>query len=314
MELALTVADQILVMFLLMGVGVAMYKLKFFSDQAVKDLNNFVVVVVVMAAVIDPFTTSDYTVERMKNLIITLVLAVFYNLAVIFLSNIIYGTKNIESKISLLATVYPNSGFMAFPLLAAVFSAEGLFYGAIYIAVFNVFVWIHLVPLLSDQPKHNTKQFLKIIFKNPVILAVIFSVCMYALQIKLPAPISTTVGYIAGLNTPLAMILLGVFVSKTNVLKAFTNIKVYKVCFLKLFVMPMLFLGVMKLISLVFPIEPIVATCLLISTGAPTAGIVTIMCERFDIDTNFSIQIMTLCTLLSIISLPVVVYFAQIII
>ncbi|MFI3115998.1 MAG: AEC family transporter [Clostridia bacterium] len=313
MELALTVANQILIMFLLMGVGVALYKLKFFSDQTVKDLNNFVVVVVVMAAVIDPFTTSEYSTERMKNLCVTLVLAILYNIVVIFLSNIIYTKKNMEAKISLLSTVYPNSGFMAFPLLSAVFPSEGLFYGAIYIAVFNVFVWIHLVPLLSDEPKQNLKQFFKIISKNPVIIAVVASICMYALKIKLPEPISVTVGYVAGLNTPLAMILLGVFVSKTNILKAFTNLKVYKVCFAKLFVMPMLFLGAMKAISLVFPIEPMVATCLLISTGAPTAGIVSIMCERFGIDTDYSIQIMTLCTLLSIISLPIVVYCAQIV-
>ncbi|MFI3226347.1 MAG: AEC family transporter [Clostridia bacterium] len=314
MQIAMTLANQILIMFLLMGVGIFSYKLKFFTEEGIRDLNNFLVVVIVIAAILDPFTTSDYSPERVKNLIIASILALFFNLVGILISTLAYSTKNLESKISILASVYPNSGFMALPLLSAVFGSEGVFYGAIYIAIFNIFVWAHLVPLLTDGPRQPAIQYVKIIAKNPVIIAIIVSIFLYVMDIKFPTPIATVVSYISGLNTPIAMMLLGMFVCKCNVLKAFTNFKIYTVCAMKLVVLPLIFLVAMKIVTLFYPLDQTVVVCLLISSGAPTAGIVTIMCERLGNDIEYSIQIMTLCTLLSLFSLPFVIYLAQTII
>lgn len=312
MDIALTLANQIVIMFLLMSVGVFSYKLKFFSDIGVRDLNNFLVIVIVIASILDPFTTTEYSDERVKNLLIAFILAICFNLIGIFISTLIYGTKNLENKISILSSVYPNSGFMAFPLLLAVFGGEGVFYGAIYIAIFNIFVWVHLVPLLGNEPKKSISEYIKVMMKNPVIIAVVISISLYMLDIKFPAPIASVVAYISGLNTPIAMILLGIFMSKSKI--SLTNLKIYKVCAMKLIVLPMIYLILMKIITLFYPIDQMVVVCLLISSGAPTAGIVTIMCEKLELDSNFSVQIMTICTLFSVITLPLVVYIAQIII
>lgn len=314
MEVALTLSTQILIMFLLMAIGVYCNKLQIFTIEGERDLNSFLVVIVVIAVILQPFTTTEYSTELLHNLFIALMLALLFNVVGIIISSLIYGTKTLEAKISILSSVYPNSGFMALPLLFAVFGSEGLFYGAIYIAVFNIFIWIHLVPLLNDEPKKSFLQYAKLIAKTPVVITVVISIFLFAFDIKLPYPIETVVSYIASVNTPLAMILLGIFVSKTNMLNAFTNIKIYKICAMKLVILPLVYIFILKIITFFYPIDQTVIVCLLISSGAPTAGIVSIMCNRLGKNVEFSIQTMALSTLLSLVTLPVVVFLAQTII
>ena len=38
-------------------------------------------------------------------------------------------------------TVFSNCGFMSLPLQKAILGDDGWFYGSIFVAVFNVFVW-----------------------------------------------------------------------------------------------------------------------------------------------------------------------------
>ena len=310
MEIAATVANQILIMFLLMAVGAIVAKLKYFSTGTIKEVNNFLIVFVISCAVINAFQ-MEYNARYVKNLGIILVLSVVAHLIGIAIATFIFKKKDLKSKLSIFGSVYSNSSFMALPLLSSVFGTEGIFYGAAYIGVFNIFIWSHGVDLIDpNKIKGYKDNFIKII-KNPVVFSVFVGIFLYVTNIRFHQPVNDVLGYIASLNTPLAMILLGVFITKCNLLDAFKSGRIYLISFLRLLLIPVILLFIVKGITLFVDLDKTLVLALLISVGCPTAGTMAMMSERFDIDTGFAVKSITVCTILSIVTIPFLMIIAQ---
>lgn len=313
MDVVITIANQIIIMFLLMGVGVFLERRKAFSPQTVKELNSFLITVVVMAAIVTAFQT-EYQESFVRNLFVGLIIGAIAHLIGIVLATAIFGKKTLENRLSIFGSVYSNSTFMGLPLVTAVFGAEGTFYAAIYVAVFSTFIWSHGASLVDGDNTKTIKERAFQIIKNPVILSAIFGMFCYITNIRFPVQISNVIGYVASLNTPLAMILLGIFMAKCNIFEAIKNVKIYKVTILRLIIIPLTFLLVMKVLMMFFVIESNMVLAILISVSCPTAGTMAMMSERFDVDTSYAIQTITLCTIASLATIPLIMMIAQAII
>lgn len=310
MENALLVAYQIIVMFLLMAIGFALQKFNFFSEKTVKELNNFVIYIVISAAIIDAFN-FEYSSEMVANLGTACVLAVIAHAVGIVMSKVFFGSKTHTNRIASFACMYSNCGFMALPLLSSVFGSVGVFYGSAYIAIFNIFIWCHGAYVVSDKPPLPIKQKLTAIVTNPVIISVFLGILLYITNIRFPAPVQDVISYVASLNTPFAMIMVGIFVGKCNVFEAFKSAKIYMICLAKLFIMPVSMIFILKALSSFVTIDNALMLCIIISSSCPTAGTVAMLSERADVDTSFGVKSSTITTLLSVISIPTVILIAQ---
>lgn len=311
MELALNVTNQIIIMFLLLGVGILIYKLKFFSDETIKQLNNFLMVFIVSASVLESFILTDFTFEKTYNLIFAIIFAVIFHLLAILISSFVFGTKTLNAKTAVLSSIYSNCGFMALPLLNAIFGSDGIFYGSAYICVFNAFLWGYASPLLQDSNKTSFSENMKIVAKNPVIITIFVSFIVYLLNFNIPSQLTSVVSYLSSLNTPLAMILVGIFVAKCKSFDCFKQKSFYMIILMRLIILPLIFLGVLTFIAFLFNVDNTVILCSLIASSCPIAGSIAMMCERYNIDTSFSVQLLTFCTLASIITIPLMIYIAQ---
>ena len=87
-----------------------------------------------------------------------------------------------------------------------------------YVALLNLFQWTYGLYLITGEKE---VIHLKAVLKNPVFLGLCAGLVFFLLPVKIPGIITKTIGYMADMNTPLAMIVLGSYLVKTDIKSIF---------------------------------------------------------------------------------------------
>lgn len=300
----LTVLNQVSVLFLLMGVGYALSLGKVINDDCSSRLTTFLCYIVCPAVILYAFQIK-FSSDMFRNLIIMAVAAAVIMAASIIIIHIVFNKKTVKNAdtrhVLQFSSVYSNCGFMGYPLLQAIAGNTGLFYGSVFNGIFNIFAWTHGISLFSG--KVTGKSALKG-FLNPNILALFVGIVLFRFSIILPDPFYSTVKYIAQLNTPLSMIIIGTTLTEIPIAKIFLGVPVWVGTFARNVAVP---LGV--LFGLHFAgLSGNILMCLTILCACPTAGLTVIFAKLSGKDTVFSGKLITLSTLISVISIPALIW------
>lgn len=98
--------------------------------------------------------------------------------ATILLVSLVFKGKDSKKRVLRFATVFSNCAFMSFPLQEAVLGDDGLFYGAVFVAVFNILVWTYgLVCMSGDIKEISAKK----LITNPGIIGVVIAIIILRL-------------------------------------------------------------------------------------------------------------------------------------
>ena len=199
-----------------------------------------------------------------------------------------------------------NAGFIGIPLAQAVIGDEGVFYMAASVALLNLFQWTYGVYIMTDRRDSISA---KTIAKNPVVIAIVIGVVLFVSQIPVPGIVTSTLGYIAGMNTPIAMILMGTYLAKLP-LKKLLDKRAYGCVLFRLVIIP-------AVILLVFWALPVtnedIALAAFLAAATPVGANICVFAQQYDCDYEFSVVTVCLSTLLSVITVPLLVSFAQMI-
>ena len=142
---------------------------------------------------------------------------------------------------------------------------------------------------------------------NPGVIGVSIGLIIFLLSIPVPKVIAEPISYIASLNTPLPMLIIGYHLMKSNILEGLKNIKCFFAIGIKLFLFPLLALLVMYLCG----VRGTMLISSVISCSAPTAAITTMFSDKYSCDTALSVNMVSISTLLSLISMPILITLAQ---
>lgn len=294
------ILKQTFIMLLLMLVGVLCYKTKIISSASNKELSKFVLQVVNPVMIFMSYQTEIHA-DLVKNLFITFGLSVIsFVITIIAVYILISKKKGRETEIERFSAIYSNCAFMGIPLANAMFGMEGVFYLTAFITIFNLFVWTHGIILLTGEK--DFKQVIKV-FYSPTIIAIVLGLIAFFTQIELPKLPAKVLDYIASLNTPLAMIVSGISMAETNVFKMIKKPDVYRVCLVKLIILPV----ILSVLLVFLPVDEKVRLIVLVAASAPPAATCTLQCLRYGKNYLYSSEIFTSGTILSIITLPLIV-------
>lgn len=299
-----TILRQTGIMLILILVGVICSKAGIISKEANKDLSKFVLQVVNPVVILMAYQ-SEYRTELVKNLLITFALSVLAFVVLIGMSYLLIRKKEgRETEIERFSTIYSNCGFMGIPLIDALFGSEGVFYLTAFITVFNLFVWTHGIILISGEK--SMKQVVKVL-RSPTIISIVLGLIMFFAQIKIPSVPAQALEFIAGINTPMAMIVSGVTMADTDILRMLKKPGVYYISFLKLIGIPVLLAFILVLID----IPAVVRVTVLVAASAPPAAMCTLHCIRYGKNSVYASELFSLGTIASIATLPVLVKIAE---
>ena len=302
-------------MLLILLLGCLCYRLKLVDEAGNKMLANLLLLVVNPLVAITALQT-DCRPELITGLIISYLLAIATHLLAICLSHFLIrkgrenaagGTVQNGSEDYLLerfSCVYSNCGFIGIPLVQSILGDEGVLYLTAYMTVFNIFSWTHGIGLITGR--FSFAQLKKGLL-SPMVIACLTGLILFFGRIKIPQVPSDAINYVAGMNTPLAMLIAGISVAQTDFLKMLKNARIYFISALKLLLIPLVTLPILA----VLPVSFNVALTILIAVACPTGATGTAFALKFHKNYRYASEIYAFTTLLSLITIPFFVYAAE---
>lgn len=302
----INVLTQVLILLILIMLGAVLTKAKMLNAETVKGMTDLVLYIVTPCVIIKSFV-REFDPSLTKKLLISFAIAFLAHTGYIILSHILLHSKNkAQEKVLRFGAVFANCGFMAVPLLDALIGDLGVFYGTAFIAVFNILVWSYGIVIMSGSAKALTPKKLII---NPGIIGTVVGLLIFFLNIPIPKIVFEPISFLAALNTPLPMIIIGFHLANSNLLDGLKNLKAMFAIFLRLIIFPSLALGVMYLCG----VRGEVLVACTISASVPTAANTTMFASKFGADTSLSVSMVSLSTILSLATIPIIVTLAKMI-
>ena len=294
----LVVAGQVVTLFLLMGVGFVMARLGRLSPGTLGQLSSLLLYVAIPCVIISSMQI-DPEPGLLRNIGVMFLITAAYYVVFCSLLPLLFRSSPEDTRVVLrFGTVYANNGFMGIPLLQAVLGPSTAIFAVVATVTFNLAQWTHGVILMSGRKRLSLRQALL----NPGTVGLTVGLVLFLSGLRLPSMVGSAVGFLADLNTPLAMVVIGGQMARTSLGSTFRRPDLYAVALLKLAAIP----AVTALALLPFHLPPLVYCSMVILAGTPTAGTSSILAQQFGRDAGSAAQMVTLSTLLSVITLPLV--------
>ena len=299
-----TVFTQVIILFILIFIGFILNKIKVLNEVGAKAITDIVLYIATPAVIIKSFI-RDFSPTLLKNLGIGFLAGIIAHIIFIAVSLLLLHSRDInKQKVLQFGIIFSNCGYMSLPLLQAVLGDDGVFYGATYIAVFQIMIWSYGLFLMGNGLESMTPK--KVIL-SPGIIGFTIAFIIFVLEIPIPEIIYQPVSYMASLNTPLPMIVIGYHLANSNVLNALKNINLLFATIIKLVILPIIAIFGFYICGIKGTMPMALTTCI----SAPTAALCTMFASKFERDTSLSVTMVSLTTLLSIISMPIIATLAE---
>lgn len=287
-----------------MFMGYAVVKAGLMKSSESKSVSVILVYLVIPCVIIKAFQV-DYTPDVQKGLFLAIAAAVAVH--ILFLLITIPLKKIFQMDVIEQATsIYSNAGILVIPLVQELLGQDYVIYSSAYIAVQLILLWTQGKNMLCEEEKLEWKK----IFLNVNIISIIAGIVLFLFRIKLPAGIQDVLGMMNNMIGPLGMLLAGMAIAEVPLKSIFTKKRNYLSVAFRLLLYPVLGLFLMKAIQIVVNLEnssQILLTVYL-ACVTPACASVTSMAQLYDKDAAYASSLYVLTTLLSIVTMPVMVY------
>ncbi len=296
MNTALILLTQVIIMFILAGIGFIMFRTGKLSLEGSKSLGNILIFLSLPCVIIKGFLV-EYSAEKIYQLLYSSIAAAVILLLCILISALFFRKDAIAS----FAGAFSNPGFFGIPLIAASLGSEAVFYIAPFIAFLNLLQWTYGVSIMTGK---KTGFSPKTLLKAPFFIAICIGLVFFFSGIQMPVILAKSVDFLAGLNTPLAMFTIGVYLAQTDILKMVVKLKLYAVSAVRLLAIPLVVLIGLRLL----PAEwNDMKLALLIASACPVGSNIAVYAQLHDKDYPYAVETVVISTLLSIITIPLIV-------
>ena len=309
LDSALVLGGQLVIMAIYMAVGFIIFRTRLMNDESTKMMTNIVLYVVTPL-----LTLSCFNFEYDPQTLARFFLAIGIGIVVLFVGILLSYFAFFKCDKEVVASerfgiVFGNSGFLGIPLMIHMFGPIGGIYGSAFAISFNILNWTFGVTLLGKAKKEKGLIGTLKLLNHPFFYCLGIGLIMYIARIHFPGVIQTAVDTLGGMTSPLAMMVSGMYLAQANVFKAFTDPRIYYICFFRLIAVPMAVLGILKLIG----IDHTLAISMMIAAAAPMAATTVFFSNDIPKRLKRSRGLFLVSTLLSIITMPVIIGIANLI-
>ena len=296
----LTLAKQVLIMFLLSGVGYLMFKTKKISAEGSKSIGNILIYLSLPCVIINGFQV-ERTPETLMGLGLSALAAAVILALCILVSRLFFK----KDPIAAFAASFSNPGFFGVPLIVSSLSSGTVFYVAAFIAFLNLLQWTYGVAIMTGEKKGLKPV---AVLKAPFMIAILIGLFFFLTGIKMPAMAGSLVSTIAALNTPLAMFTVGIYLAQTDLLRMVRRLKLYGISAVRLILIPLLAMAVLSLMPASLMDMKL---AILIAAACPVGSNVAVYAQLHGKDYGYAVETVVISTLFSIITIPGLVGLAE---
>ena len=322
---------NVAILFLMMIPGIILKKCKLIGDGFGKGISNLVLYIaqpcLIFLAYVREFDKS-VLLNSLWVLLFSLIAHIIFSVIALSLFK---KTADSARRMLRFATIFSNAAFMGIPLIAAVIeSPSARIYASVYNITFNLFLWVLGVYIctsnrdldndgdvdhddLTIRKKHSQASIKKAIL-HPVTLAAALGLIFFLTPLDGYLMKATLIidglEMLKGLVAPLSMIVIGIRLADIDFRGFFTDKNLYIFLALRHFVLPLIVAGVCKLLMLTGIIDNNVYLVTVIMASAPAASSATMFAEKYDCDAAYVSKLVSVSTILSIATMPLVLLVA----
>lgn len=296
--------QQMIIMFLLMSVGFVGSKIGMITEETSKRLSA-IVVNIANPAMILVSGISDERMEGRELLSLTVVILAIYAVLLLlaYLLPVLLRVDPKSRGVYQAMTVFSNIGFMGYPIIAALYGSSAILYGALYSIPFNILIYTFGVSALrkKENGEEKKKLSLKEVLNIGVIMSII-SLILYLWQIRVPGFLTDTLNYLGNLTAPLSMMVIGASMTSISLRELFTDVRLLLFSLIKLLLIPVF--GMLLIRQVVT--NEVICGVFMIMLATPAGSMTAMLAQEYDGDYETASRGVTLTTLLSVITMPVV--------
>lgn len=303
MQNLIVVAGLVAPVFLIVALGYLLKKLGMINDNFVKLSSRIVFSVSLPALIFTEVSKTDLTQILNLELIgfaYAGTLVTFFIVWIISIPSVKIAT---DRTVFIQGSFRGNFAVIGLALIANVYGINNLGKASLLLAftipIYNTLSVIALTVPLRKERQMNISHTVIEILRNPLVLAVIFSIPFSYFKLELPFIINKTVNYLAALALPLALLGIGGFMNFNEIKKGF-SISVFSST-LKLIVFPV----IITYFAYLFGFRGYDLGILFILFACPTAIASFIMAEAMGSNSKLAANILLLTTLTSLFTITI---------
>lgn len=313
------VLQQMIMIFILIGIGMILYKKEMLSEMTSKQISGIIVNVTNPALLIcSAFGDGPRVSMQELGTALIIFLAVYAVLvAVSFLIPHILRVPDKYHYCYQMLTVFGNVGFIGIPLASAVLGTECLIFVSIYNLIFNILIYTFGISVLQRAAARQTSamgenktefpdthvttaRWKKII--NAGTISAAATIFFYLADFPVPKIVSSTLTYMGQSTTLLSMLVLGASVAQMALKDVFSHPKLYGFILLRQILLP---IGCVMLLRFIVN-DTLILNTLTLMLAVPAGNLPLMLSKQLHVETDTISQGIILSTLLSLATIPVV--------
>lgn len=296
------------------------------TESAVKFLSVMLLYILQPFVTFDSFLNTAYDPEVLINIVIVFVFTCVTIGAVLAVGSLAmrftkFG-KDVGGVIAY-GGAFGNVGYMCIPFLQLMAPGDYviILYATVSVVAFNLMAWTVGNFALTGDKRHIS---LKRALLNPPTLSFILALPLFLLNLnflkaegltgaalKIVSGIQEVIGLFSDMVGPLAMVLLGLKLADIRFGELFADGRVYIAAGIKLIFFPLFGVALTALMSLFMNVESI-SLNLIAMSAMPCAQNVIMFSTLYDKDSALAAKEVTVSTLLSIVTIPVMLLFLSV--
>ncbi len=298
--------------------GFILKKTKLADDHFAKNLSLQVLYVAQVCLLMHGFLI-EFDRKVFIGIMKTLILAFAVHTMFYFLSKCFFRKQpDKRRRVLQFGIIFSNAGYMGIPVISSCLGDQYAIYATVYIVAFNTFSFTLGRLIYTDDKRFVS---LKQIFINPAVIPIAIGMICYVTGVggfiqsnlntetfvgEAVTVIYNVITVFKNTVAPLSMMVIGVRLAEIKLKGIFKDKTLYPFLGLRLLLFPTLVWLLLKPLLMLGLIDQTVMTIVLILSSTPAATVTTMFAELYDGDSPYSGKLVAICTLCSIITMPIV--------
>ena len=295
--------EKMALLVMLLALGYLCARLKLVGPEFNKGLSKLVINVFLAGMILSSVINKklEMTGGDVAFGLLMMTLSMLICVGIGWLSPTLLRIKDGDKGMYRILAAFMNNGFMGFPLVAAVYGENAVFFASLSNIPFNLLLYTAGVMLLQKGDK-NTKFSIKSVINVPIV-ATLIAVVIFIFEIPMPKLVDDVADTLSAATVPLSMMCVGLSLGSVSLKEALLQPRLYGISLVRLLICPL----AVWLVLRIFITNPVILGTIVLLSACPSAIICTILGIQYGRDGVESSEAIFISTMLSMITIPLLI-------
>ena len=295
--------EKMALLVMLLALGYLCARLKLVGPEFNKGLSKLVINVFLAGMILSSVINKklEMTGGDVAFGLLMMTLSMLICVGIGWLSPTLLRIKDGDKGMYRILAAFMNNGFVGFPLVAAVYGENAVFFASLSNIPCNLLLYTVGVMLLQKGDK-NTKFSIKSVINVPIV-ATLIAVVIFIFEIPMPKLVDDVADTLSAATVPLSMMCVGLSLGSVSLKEALMQPRLYGISLVRLLICPL----AVWLVLRIFITNPVILGTIVILSACPSAIICTILGIQYGRDGVESSEAIFISTMLSMITIPLLI-------